>query len=85
MLTIQLILPVPSLLKRWKRLEAGMDLSAETFGALSKRFKEHSRQWLKAENHAQSNRHKDHSLMDIYDTVTAKGMKTSCIRSALCQ
>jgi hypothetical protein len=27
---------VPSLLKRWKRLETGLDLSAETFSALSK-------------------------------------------------
>lgn len=74
MLTLQLIQPVPSLLKRWKRLETGMDLSAETFDTLSKRFKQQRKQWLKAEKHAQSNRHKDSSLMDIYDTVTVKGV-----------
>ena len=67
--------PVPSLLKRWKRLDTGMDISAETFTALSKRFKRKIKPWLKAEKHAQLNRHHDSTLMDIYDTLTAKGME----------
>jgi flagellar motility protein MotE (MotC chaperone) len=70
---------VPSLLKRWKCLETGLDLSAETFSALSKRFKEKVKPWLKAEKHAQLNRHQDSTLMDIYDTITTKGMDTECI------
>jgi flagellar motility protein MotE (MotC chaperone) len=70
---------VPSLLKRWKRLETGLDLSAETFSALSKQFKEKVKPWLKAEKHAQLNRHQDSTLMDIYDTITTKGMDTECI------
>jgi hypothetical protein len=51
-----------------------MDLSAETFHALSKRLGKTVKPWLKAEQHAQLNRHRDSSLMDIYDTATAKGM-----------
>lgn len=65
---------VPSLLKRWKQLQSGMDLSAEAFESLSKRLKKHTKQWLKADQYAQSKRDTDPSLMDIYDTVTAKGM-----------
>jgi hypothetical protein len=69
---------VPSLLKRWKCLEAGMDISAETFTALSQRFKRKIKPWLKVEKHAQLNRHQDSTLMDIYDTLTAKGMDNEC-------
>ena len=65
--------PVPSLLNQWKQLEAGMDLSANTFDALSKHLKKRTKQWLKVEHHAQSNRHADSTLMDIYDTATVKG------------
>jgi hypothetical protein len=67
-------LPVPSLLKRWKCLQTGMDLSADTFDALTRRLGKKIKPWLKAERHAQLNRHKDTGLMDIYDTATAKGM-----------
>ena len=67
---------VGSLLKRWKRLETGMDLSAETLDSLSQRFRKKTKRWLKAEKHAQLNRHEDPALMDIYDTVTPKGMET---------
>ncbi len=70
---------VPSLLKRWKRLETGLALSADTFGALSKRFKEKINLWLRAEKHAQLNRHEDSTLMDIYDTISTKGMDIECI------
>jgi hypothetical protein len=65
---------VPSLLKRWKQLQSGMDLSAEAFESISKRLKKHTKQWLKADQHAQLHRNDDPSLMDIYDTTTSKGM-----------
>ncbi|KAN0138606.1 hypothetical protein V8E53_003594 [Lactarius tabidus] len=68
----KLVRIVPSLLARWKRLEAGMDLSAETFQALSERFQANTKRWLKAERKAQSKRSGDSSAMDIYDTATAK-------------
>jgi len=67
-------LQVPSLLRRWKRLEAGMDLSADTFQALSDRFKTNTKRWLKAERQAQLKRKDDATVMDIYDTATAKRM-----------
>jgi hypothetical protein len=71
---VPICLKVPSLLARWKRLEAGMDLSAETFQALSERFQANTKRWLKAERKAQSKRSGDSSAMDIYDTATAKCM-----------
>jgi hypothetical protein len=63
---------VPSLLRRWKRLETGLELSADTFHALSKRFGKKIKQWLQTERRAQMNRDEDPTLMDIYDTVTKK-------------
>jgi hypothetical protein len=70
-------IPVPSLLKRWKRLEAGISLSAETLDTLSTRFgTRKTKRWEKAVHNAQLNRHQDSSLMDIYDTETVKGMRT---------
>ncbi|KAN0136253.1 hypothetical protein V8E53_006113 [Lactarius tabidus] len=68
----KLVRIVPSLLARWKCLEAGMDLSAETFQALSECFQANTKRWLKAERKAQSKRSGDSSAMDIYDTATAK-------------
>lgn len=79
-------LSVPSLLKRWKRLEIGLDLSADAFDALSKRFKNNTEQWLKTEKHAQASRHEDPSVMDIYDTVTKKsteGMEAEYLQHIL--
>ena len=67
--------PVPSLLKRWKRLEREMDLSADVFESLSKRLKKNTKLWLKADRHAQLNRHTDSSIMDMYDTSTVKREK----------
>lgn len=65
-------------------MEVGMDLSAEAFGSLTKRLKKHTRRWLKAERHAQSKRSTDCTVMDIYDTVTVKGMyHIQCIIDAL--
>jgi hypothetical protein len=55
-----------------------MALSADTFGALSTRFQEKIKPWLRAEKNAQLNRHEDSTLMDIYDTISTKGMDTEC-------
>ena len=71
---------VLSLLKWWKQLQSGMDLSAEAFKSISKRLKKHTKQWLKADQHAQLHRNDDPSLMDIYDTTTSKGMYTISIK-----
>jgi Kyakuja-Dileera-Zisupton transposase len=66
---------VPSLLKRWKRLDSGSELSAEAFVTLSKRFKEKTKGWLKADNATQQTRHRKPEAMDIYDTAKEKGMR----------
>ncbi len=55
-------------------MEAGLDLSAETFGALCERFKPRITQWLQQDRRAQLRRDDDPSVMDIYDTTMAKGM-----------
>ncbi|KAH8979996.1 hypothetical protein EDB86DRAFT_2835619 [Lactarius hatsudake] len=60
---------VPSLLKWWKRMETGIDLSAETLNALNTCLRTKTKRWLAAEKHAQSKRHEDPTLMDIYDTL----------------
>ncbi|KAN0129865.1 hypothetical protein V8E53_012337 [Lactarius tabidus] len=65
---------VPSLLKQWKHLEVGITLSAETLDALSAHLGTRTKRWLKAEQHAQLNRHGEPSLMDIYNTDTVKGL-----------
>jgi len=65
---------VPSLLKRWKRLEVGLDTSAKAYKALSEHFKDKTRQWLKDDRVAQKNRQATPSSMDIYDTVKQKGV-----------
>ncbi|KAH9016537.1 hypothetical protein EDB84DRAFT_1567201 [Lactarius hengduanensis] len=74
---------VPSLLKRWKRMETGIDLSAETFDALNTRLGQKTKQWLEAEKHAQSKRHEDPTLMDIYDTVASKAPSRAEIQQQL--
>ncbi|KAH9163424.1 hypothetical protein EDB89DRAFT_1912653 [Lactarius sanguifluus] len=57
----------------WKKM-VRIDLSAETLNALNTRFRKKTKQWLAAEKHAQSKRHEDPTLMDIYDTVISKGI-----------
>ncbi|KAI9430336.1 hypothetical protein H4582DRAFT_2063950 [Lactarius indigo] len=74
---------VPSLLKRWKRMETGIDLSAETFNTLNARFRKKTKRWLEAENHAQSNRYEDPTLMDIYDTASSKAPSRAEIQQQL--
>ncbi|KAH8979439.1 hypothetical protein EDB92DRAFT_1806523 [Lactarius akahatsu] len=74
---------VPSLLKRWKRMETGIDLSAETLNALNTRLRTKTKRWLAAEKHAQSKRHEDPTLMDIYDTVISKAPSRAEIQQQL--
>ena len=74
MTDISIHVPVSSLLKWWKCLETGLDISAETFDALTRHFQKRFKPWLKSEHHAQLNRNKDATLMDIYDTATRTGM-----------
>jgi hypothetical protein len=64
---------VPSLLKRWKRLEAGLDTSSKAYNALSAHFKDKMEQWLSEDKAAQMNRQSVPSSMDIYDTMKQKG------------
>jgi post-segregation antitoxin (ccd killing protein) len=73
-----LVITVPSLLKRWKRLDAGLEASSDAYEALSKHFEHKTEQWLEEDKLAQKNRQKDPTSMDIYDTVKQKGM---CIMS----
>jgi hypothetical protein len=65
---------VPTLLRRWQRLDSGLDASSKAFEALSKHFKDRMKQWLKDEQLAQKSRRKTPSAMDIYDTVKQNGM-----------
>lgn len=67
-------------------METGLELSADAFQDHCKRFGEKVKQWLETEKHAQTNRHQDPALMDIYDTVTKKsadGMENECILPAI--
>ena len=74
---------VPSLLKRWKRLEDGLALSAEAFMALTKRFKKQTKGWLKDDQAAQRSRDLSPEAMDIYDTAKEKGRKYVALQSDL--
>jgi hypothetical protein len=47
---------VPALLKRWKRLESGLDASHQAYKALSEHFKDKTREWLKEDKAAQKHR-----------------------------
>ncbi|KAN0131053.1 hypothetical protein V8E53_011186 [Lactarius tabidus] len=68
---------VPSLLTRWKRLQAGLESSAEAFQSLSLRLEKHTSKWLTQDQQAQIDRNVDPSAMDMYDTATAKGPSLS--------
>jgi hypothetical protein len=61
-------------------MQSGMELSAESFENLSQRHKSSIKAWVKSEQYAQLNRHKDICLMDIYDTTTTKGMHSAHMR-----
>jgi hypothetical protein len=65
---------VPSLLKRWKRLESGFDASAQAYKALSDHFKDKTMRWLREDKAAQKDRQASPASMDIYDTVKEKGV-----------
>ncbi|KAI9451585.1 hypothetical protein BJY52DRAFT_1190868 [Lactarius psammicola] len=74
---------VPSLLKRWKRLEDGLALSAEAFMALTKRFKKQTKGWLKDDQAAQRSRDLSPEAMDIYDTAKEKAPSCAMIQQEL--
>ncbi|KAH8985344.1 hypothetical protein EDB86DRAFT_2810252 [Lactarius hatsudake] len=74
---------VPSLLKRWKHMDTGIDLSADILDTLNTRFKTKTKRWLKAAKHAQSSRHEDPTVMDIYDTMTPKAPSCAVIQQQL--
>ncbi|KAI9430770.1 hypothetical protein BJY52DRAFT_1133495 [Lactarius psammicola] len=74
---------VPSLLKRWKRLEDGLALSAEAFMALTKRFKKQTKGWLKDDQAAQWSRDLSPEAMDIYDTAKEKAPSHAMIQQEL--
>jgi hypothetical protein len=65
---------VPSLLKRWKRLESGFDASAKAFKGLNEHYDGRTEKWLEEDKAAQDNRDTNPSSMDIYDTVKQNGM-----------
>ena len=73
--TFILISIVPALLKRWKWLQPGLELSAEAFINLSKCFKNDWKTWLVEDKAAQENRHNKPEAMDIYDTINTQGME----------
>ncbi|KAH9035584.1 hypothetical protein EDB84DRAFT_1269414 [Lactarius hengduanensis] len=79
----KLVRIVPSLLKRWKRLESGLDASAKAYQALNQHFKHTSDQWLKDEEASQRNRQISPSSMDIYDTVKEKAPSRAAIQQQL--
>ncbi|KAN0129093.1 hypothetical protein V8E53_013089 [Lactarius tabidus] len=66
-----------------QRLQAGLELSAEAFQSLSLHLEKHTQQWLTQDQHAQINRNADPSVMDMYDTATAKGPSPSDIQEIL--
>ncbi|KAH9048857.1 hypothetical protein EDB84DRAFT_1556524 [Lactarius hengduanensis] len=74
---------VPSLLKQWKRLGPGLDASSKAFESLSEHFKDKTRQWLKEDIAAQTNRGTNPSSMDIYDTVKQKAPSCAVIQQQL--
>jgi post-segregation antitoxin (ccd killing protein) len=69
-------IPVPTLLRRWKALQDGLNVSAEAFEGLCKRFEAKTEAWLEEDREAQSKRQTDPTAMDIYDTTMAKGMRS---------
>jgi hypothetical protein len=50
-----------------------LELSAEAFVNLSKRFKTQTKGWLKADKAAQRTRYAKPEAMDIYDITKEKG------------
>ncbi|KAI9443808.1 hypothetical protein H4582DRAFT_1807499 [Lactarius indigo] len=79
----KLVRIVPSLLKRWKQLDSGLDASAKAYKALNQHFKHKSEQWLKDDEGAQQERQKTPSSMDIYDTVKEKAPSRAAIQRQL--
>ncbi|KAN0130001.1 hypothetical protein V8E53_012155 [Lactarius tabidus] len=74
---------VPVLLKCWKRLQPGLELSAEAFINLSKRFKEQNKIWLAEDKVAQQKRHNNPGVMDIYDMSKSQAPTRAAIQQVL--
>jgi post-segregation antitoxin (ccd killing protein) len=51
---------VPSLLKRWKRLRDGLEVSSKAYKALSEHFESKTAQWLEEDKQAQEDRKQIH-------------------------
>ncbi|KAF8261054.1 hypothetical protein EI94DRAFT_1608583 [Lactarius quietus] len=79
----KLVRIVPSLLKRFRRLETGFDASAQAYKSLSDHFGEKTEIWLKEDKDAQANRQASPSSMDIYDTVKEKAPSRATIQQEL--
>ncbi|KAH9017834.1 hypothetical protein EDB85DRAFT_1874207 [Lactarius pseudohatsudake] len=79
----KLVRMVPTLIKRWKRLEPGLDASAKAYKALSDHFKHKTRQWLMDDMAAQEGRQDNPSSMDIYDTIKRKAPSRAFIQEQL--
>ncbi|KAF8258431.1 hypothetical protein EI94DRAFT_1815350 [Lactarius quietus] len=74
---------VPSLLKRWNRLQSGYDSSAQAYTSLSMHLSDKMEKWLQEDVDAQANRHVPPSAMDIYDTDKGKAPSLATIQQQL--
>ncbi|KAN0136391.1 hypothetical protein V8E53_005759 [Lactarius tabidus] len=74
---------IPALLKHWKQLQPGLELSAEAFINLSKRFKEQNKIWLAEDKVAQHKRHNNPGAMDIYDMSKSQAPTQAAIQQVL--
>ena len=72
------------LLKKVEAVAIRNGLECRGIESISKRLEKHTKQWLKADQHAQVHRNDDPSLMDIYDTTTSKGMYMISIELIRC-
>ncbi|KAH9008300.1 hypothetical protein EDB85DRAFT_2164631 [Lactarius pseudohatsudake] len=79
----KLVRIVPSLLKRWKRLQSGLDSSRKAYEALNEHFKDKADKWLKDDKAAQKDRQAFPASMDIYDTVKEKAPSRAAIQQQL--
>ena len=69
---------VPALLKRWKRVDSGLDASSKAYNDLSEHLKDRTMEWLIEDQEAQETRQQNPAAMDIYDTVKQKGTCNNC-------
>ncbi|KAH9038693.1 hypothetical protein EDB85DRAFT_1860301 [Lactarius pseudohatsudake] len=79
----KLVRILPSLLKRWKQLQSGLDSSRKAYEALNEHFKDKADKWLKDDKAAQKDRQAFPASMDIYDTVKEKAPSRAAIQQQL--